>query len=371
MKSDYSKESITEFLSRKYGEDIRLFPIKEGQESQAYWFSRGGREYVVRINSNMEGFKKDKYAYEHFRSDRVPIPEVVETGNFDGTHYFCISVKADGITYEDSDEETVVREYVVRINSNMEGFKKDKYAYEHFRSDRVPIPEVVETGNFDGTHYFCISVKADGITYEDSDEETVVRLLGDITDVTEAISRTDISGTSGCGVFDSDTGNAPFYSWREYLAEVFERDWTAVSRSYVNLSLIDELLAAYRELISYCPEERALFHGDFGSNNVIVGKKSRISGVIDWDCAAYGDFLYDIATAYFWRTWLMCMEKTAAYWERKYSHLPRYTERILCYELRIGLTEIYENAVENDTETTEWLQNRCREILREYRQRKA
>ena len=62
-------------------------------------------------------------------------------------------------------------------------------------------------------------------TYEDSDEETVVRLLGDITDVTEAISRTDISGTSGCGVFDSDTGNAPFYSWREYLAEVFERDW--------------------------------------------------------------------------------------------------------------------------------------------------
>ena len=92
MKSDYSKESITEFLSRKYGEDIRLFPIKEGQESQAYWFSRGGREYVVRINSNMEGFKKDKYAYEHFRSDRVPIPEVVETGNFDGTHYFCISV---------------------------------------------------------------------------------------------------------------------------------------------------------------------------------------------------------------------------------------------------------------------------------------
>ena len=305
MKSDYSKESITEFLSRKYGEDIRLFPIKEGQESQAYWFSRGGREYVVRINSNMEGFKKDKYAYEHFRSDRVPIPEVVETGNFDGTHYFCISVKADGITYEDSDEETVVR------------------------------------------------------------------LLGDITDVTEAISRTDISGTSGCGVFDSDTGNAPFYSWREYLAEVFERDWTAVSRSYVNLSLIDELLAAYRELISYCPEERALFHGDFGSNNVIVGKKSRISGVIDWDCAACGDFLYDIATAYFWRTWLMCMEKTAAYWERKYSHLPRYTERILCYELRIGLTEIYENAVENDTETTEWLQNRCREILREYRQRKA
>ena len=56
MKSDYSKESITEFLSRKYGEDIRLFPIKEGQESQAYWFSRGGREYVVRLNSNMEGF---------------------------------------------------------------------------------------------------------------------------------------------------------------------------------------------------------------------------------------------------------------------------------------------------------------------------
>ena len=135
----------------------------------------------------------------------------------------------------------------MRINSNMEGFKKDKYAYEHFRSDRVPIPEVVETGNFDGTHYFCISVKADGITYEDSDEETVVRLLGDITDVTEAISRTDISGTSGCGVFDSDTGNAPFYSWREYLAEVFERDWTAVSRltSHSSTSFSRHIVSLY------------------------------------------------------------------------------------------------------------------------------
>ena len=67
----------------------------------------------------------------------------------------------------------------------------------------------------------------------------------------------------------------------------------------------------------------------------------------------------------------MCIEKTAAYWYRKYSHLPRYTERILFNELRIGLTEKYENAVENDTETTEWHQKRCRENLREYRQRKA
>ena len=95
MKSDYSKESITEFLSRKYGEDIRLFPIKEGQESQAYWFSRGGREYVVRINSNMEGFKKDKYAYEHFRSDRVPIPEVVETTDRNKQDALCKCLDKD------------------------------------------------------------------------------------------------------------------------------------------------------------------------------------------------------------------------------------------------------------------------------------
>lgn len=41
-----------------------------------------------------------------------------------------------------------------------------------------------------------------------------------------------------------------------------------------------------------------------------------------------------------------------------------YNERILCYQLHTGLTDIYENAVDDDIEEVTWLQNRCREILK-------
>ena len=34
-KTEYSKKEITNFINQKYNTDITLFPIKEGQESQA------------------------------------------------------------------------------------------------------------------------------------------------------------------------------------------------------------------------------------------------------------------------------------------------------------------------------------------------
>ena len=52
------------------------------------------------------------------------------------------------------------------------------------------------------------------------------------------------------------------------------------------------------------------------------------------------------------------------YYETIYKNEENYKEKILCYELHLGLEEIYENAIDEDLETLEWLQNRCKEILK-------
>lgn len=64
------------------------------------------------------------------------------------------------------------------------------------------------------------------------------------------------------------------------------------------------------------------------------------------------------------KTEMLCMEKTWAYWKAAFCRLPEFHARITCYALRIGLLELHENAAENDAEMTAWLQNRCREILK-------
>lgn len=302
MKSTYSKNDIVEFLSKKYGETINPISIVEGQESQTLSFTHDKQEFVLRINPMIEGFLKDDYAYRTFSSSKISIPKVIEYGHFN-----------------------------------------DKHA-------------------------FCVSEKVQGITFQDADEAIVDALLPDITELWHFISEIDISDTAGYGIFSSKDGNAPFESWHSHLLSTLDRqkyDWEKVRHmKNVDTKLINDLRLMFIKLLPYCPEERKLSHGDFGSNNVLVDSSiPQITAIIDWDNAKYGDPLYDVASAYYWKDWLMCMKKTSIYWNEVLCFLPNYQKRIMCYQLHIGLEEIYENALDENAETLVWLQKRCRQIL--------
>lgn len=301
IKSSYTKNDIQYFISAKLNANIKLFPVVEGMESQVYSYSLNNKEYIVRINSNLEGFKKDDYAYKHFKNNIIPIPKVIEYGKYNDTHYYCISEKAKGITFEDSSEEVVEK------------------------------------------------------------------LLPNITKIMIAINNIDISNTSGYGIFNSETGDAPFNSWQAYLLDIINNDkynWNTIKNiEIVDSNLVEEMIEKFKSLIPYCGNIRKLRHGDYGSNNMLVDD-NKFTAVIDWDCAGYGDPLHEVASAHFWSTWLMCMDKSYKYYETIYRNEENYKEKILCYELHLGLEEIYENVIDEDLETLEWIQNRCREILR-------
>ena len=65
--------------------------------------------------------------------------------------------------------------------------------------------------------------------------------------------------------------------------------------------------------------------------------------MIDWGCAKYGDFLYDVAMFDFWQFWYPSMNgidykmEAKHFFEKQGISVPNFEERIQCYQLHIGL----------------------------------
>lgn len=189
-------------------------------------------------------------------------------------------------------------------------------------------------------------------------------MLAKVVNVLNSINSIDISKTTGYGVFDITTGNANYNTWQEFLLDIFSSNYNfdlVKEKKYVDNNLLEKLFKEYKDLIKYTNETKKLYHGDFGSNNLLV-EADNILGVIDWDMASYGDPLYEIANTYFWSTWLLCMKRSYAYFEKEYGNIKNYQELIKCYCIRIALIEIYENALMGNEEMTIWLQDRITKI---------
>ena len=212
-----------------------------------------------------------------------------------------------------------------------------------------------------------ISEFIEGPTMQDLDRQAIEALLPVTLQVQQTIAATDIAHTSGYGEFDL-SGNGKSSSWQEWLLthiSLPDFDWRAlVAKGIIEQNFLDKVFDAFKRLVDQVPNERKLIHGDFGSNNVLT-RNGKIVAAIDWDAASYGDWLFDVAGAYYWSDHLLCMRLAAAYYERALSRLPDYRARINCYQIRAALTEIYEHAHRREQEELRWHVERCQKVLEE------
>ena len=76
----------------------------------------------------------------------------------------------------------------------------------------------------------------------------------------------------------------------------------------------------------------------------------RISAVIDWGCAMYGDFLYDLAWFEFWSPWYPAWRgidfrrEAARHYESIGLAVPRFEQRLTACQIHIGLAAQAYNA---------------------------
>jgi hygromycin-B 4-O-kinase len=230
--------------------------------------------------------------------------------------------------------------YVIRINGDPASFEMDRYAYRHFSSAEIPIPEIVQTGNFDDTLHYAISRKLYGKLLDALSDEEHAKTLPSLIDTMDAIHQIDIRSQGKYGNWD-ENGEARHDSWEQYVLSIKDgvplgTDWpTLFETSNMERALVDWVCGQISELVGYCPEDISLIHGDFGFDNVLADD-GRITAVLDWGGSKYGDFLYDAA-------WLIFGSDRydADTFRRHYDSLdtppPHFRERVFCYQLHIGL----------------------------------
>jgi hygromycin-B 4-O-kinase len=238
-------------------------------------------------------------------------------------------------------------EYVVRVSAfphAAEAFAKDDYAWRHFASPSLPIPRVVAIGQTPDGH-FAVSERVVGRRLAELSVEARRVLLPTTLDTFDAIARADLGDSRGYGPWDAN-GRAHAVSWRGFLAEVIEdrregfyRHWHRLfESSFLERPVYELVYRRMLELAAYCPEERALLHCDYHFDNVLTDGR-RITGVIDWGNAAYGDPLFDVA----WVGWVFFKDAgldARSLLRERHGAAPRFEERVACYECRIGLDDL-------------------------------
>ena len=239
------------------------------------------------------------------------------------------------------------QDYVVRFGAHWDDFAKDRLA-AHYASPDLPIPRVVEMGEALGA-YYAISERVFGGYIDEVDGAQMQALLPSLFAALDAMRLTDISTTTGYGGWGAD-GTAVYPSWREALLDVANdrpRDrihgWRErLEASLVGVGPFDEAYRLLLALADCIPEERHLIHSDLLHYNVLV-EGDRITGVLDWGCGLYGDFLYDLAWLCFWQPWYPAWEGIDFQAEAMRHHAaigleaPNFEERLRCCQIHIGL----------------------------------
>lgn len=252
-----------------------LIPIADGEVSQAYFFEIKGQSKVLRINTHTdEGFKKDKFAYEHFSNANIPIPKIEEIGQLPGGSFYAVSERLPGVTL-------------------------DKLTGDQFQA---ALPSVVQT--------------------------------------MEAIHQTEPI-SPGFGWIKLD-GNGKYNSWHEALdgSQAGEEDDNLDSINFFERDIYNSARAKIKEYYKFCPKYiRNLIHTDYGFNNTLC-KNGQITGVLDWDGVSYGDPLYDVAWLDFWASafnWKMdVVAKIKQYYIDQDALTKDFEERIICYKMIIA-----------------------------------
>lgn len=221
-------------------------------------------------------------------------------------------------------------------------FARERRLYERYHAQRLPMPRIVSTGITENVHY-CISERAPGKTLL----SLLIQIIGDIipqlAETFARLQQLNLDETTGYGWVNS-RGNGDFGSWPSFLASFFAEEQTGFWSGWYRLfeeGILerDVFRTLYGRMMDYAqkaPPERYLVHGDFHLGN-IISDGSRITGIVDWEMAAYGDFVFDLATMHLWTPQLQFPAQFRNYLADQGIQIPNFEERLRCGLLFKGL----------------------------------
>lgn len=245
-------------------------------------------------------------------------------------------------------------DYVLRFGNEAESYEKDRIA-SRYSSEKLLIPTVIEIGTALG-YYFAISKRSYGIMIDELKSDKMEEIVPQIFDMLDAIRRADVSGTTGYGHWGkNETGQ--YSNWKDFLLAVGTDDaknkihgWRAsLQASPQGIESFNQIADKLKVLAEKSYEGRHLIHTDLLYYNVLSAD-GKISAVIDWGNAIYGDFLYDLANFTFWAPLQPSIQKidwaakAKQYFVEKGIEILNFENRLHACELHIGLAGMAWNA---------------------------
>lgn len=235
---------------------------------------------------------------------------------------------------------------VIRFGAYRDDFEKDR-AMSAYSTEKLPIPRVVEVGETE-SGFYAVSEWAPGKPLDALSGPEIELVLPQLLDALYELQKLDHSDAQRVGLWRPD-GEGP--KWGDELLSVAEpRERLAGWRERLDASpygarVFDEGVAKLRQLAPKLPEYRGIVHNDLLNRNVLVDA-GKLTGVIDWGNALYGDPLYDIAWFLYIWPWFPEWQGidlqgiVDRHWEKHGGQPPLVKERLLCSLIHLGLDHI-------------------------------
>jgi len=188
-----------------------------------------------------------------------------------------------------------------------QGLRVERFLRKKLNSVAVPIREVLADGEHEGLMY-TVARKERGRKAAELAPDEFGAALPSILEILIALSSVDMSGTEGYGWFNH-LGVGTDDTWPAHLARIkdeepglFFGNWHSLFEStFLDRERYDLYYSEMMNLTSGIDFPRLLVQGSFGPYKVFIDN-GKVSAVIDWADARFGDPLFDLAYMDFWPT---------------------------------------------------------------------
>ncbi len=200
-------------------------------------------------------------------------------------------------------------ELVARFGRQPDDYGKDRRAAT-WATPELLVPTVLDVEPVDDDGWWCaVSTRAFGTPLEAATPAEWAVLVPRVIDLISRCAALPYEPTQGVGRWGPD-GLAPHATWREFLLEVADdgpdhriHGWRAALAHHPEAQAAFDagLVALERVSVDLTPP-LGVVHADVLNSNVLVDG-GRITAVLDWGSAMYGDPLHDVAWIAFWAPW--------------------------------------------------------------------
>jgi transcriptional regulator with XRE-family HTH domain len=248
---------------------------------------------------------------------------------------------------------------------NLESYQKEKYINDQL-SKTLPVRHILHIQQLDDQVAYSISEYIEGDKLFDLNSQQLLDIVPAVLDIFETLESIEVD-KEGYGYFDS-TGNASYPTWNDFIKAIYNQDiydWSALEKKGMDSQVVKQAIEKLQSHIGCIHSNKKYFvHGDVGSFNLLA-KDNRITGIIDWSLALYGDHLYDKANVLFWNE--DKLQPLIKEIKNKYMTSTETKEILYCYMLRIGLEEIYNTVIRSEAGyDIEWVANRLNDIANDF-----